>query len=838
MATIPRTEGRSVRIAQQPIVQFPGGEGAAAVSNAFANAARLFGGELGYRLRQREQEDIANAAEAGAGDVTLGPDGFPQLNPVDNSTPANRARRARSIGAYESQVEAAWQRQAVDLRGQANDDPEKFRGLFDAAREGALERVHPEMRARGELIWSKLGALHETDMLRARQRQDDANATAALRTGLTMARQRLWDLADLGQREGPMWTEAQANYETALGRLRGARLLNPEQEAQERALAAAEGEARTIAARTVAAARGPQGAAGVPAQFRAPFDAAVQAAGLSPVQANAFAGLVGVESNWNPAARNPASTARGLTQVLRGTAENPGFGIPPVSHDDLDKPEIALLHGARYFKAMLEANGGNVRLALRDYYAGPGQTDAAKLADGERYATRVLARAGVGGAVVDQLDADLTAINIPEDRRNRIIVQARGDLARVDAERRVAVQDVTLQAQELTARLHAGYDIPPDALFDLARRANEMGEPVLSARLARQAEVQGTLVAARRLPLADLQQAASAAAARAGQEGADGTSAVLADGYRKLVEAKARELQQDALSYGTRIHQPVTGALQPIDWSNPDSARAVLSDRVQQARRVAELEGVRVLPLTAGEMQDLKARVSEGDATQRAALLGMLTGLGGRPMLRVLDKLDLGNDRERSFAVAAGVAARGDTRLASEILSGGEVLRNNPITGWQRPEFNAAVDQALGTALTLEGQERVRGAIHLAARDLYAARRFTEGKLNDALDETTLKKAVQDITGGILRFNGGQLIAPAPGMTQDQFDAMIRTVPPERLAGAVNAAGQPFTPAMLLRDGVLRSAGEGRYFIDLKGSGRQVQDRDGRRFELDLRPGS
>jgi hypothetical protein len=676
MAVLPRTEGRSVRVAQQPIVRLPGGEGLSTVAAAWGQAARVLGGFAEDERREREAEDIANAREAGAGDVTIGPDGAPRLNTVDNSTAANRARRVAALAVYEARSEDSWNRTAVTLRGQAEGDPAKFRTLFDSARADALAAVPDGMRPRAEALWSRLGARHETDMLRDRLRQDDANNVAALRTGLSMARQRLWSLADLGQREGPVWTEAQGNYDTAIGRLRAAGLLNAEQEAQERALAAAEGEARTIAARTVATARGPQGAAAVPAAFRAPFEAAVQAAGLSPAEANAFAGLVAVESSWNPTARNPNSSARGLTQVIRGTAAQLG-----VSWEDLDRPEVALAAGARYFRQQLDRHGGNVRLALRDYYAGPNQTDPRILAEGERHATRALARAGVGGAVADQLEADLTALEMPEERRNRIVTQARGDLARVDAERRISLQDVGLAAQDLTARLHAGYDIPPDALFDLARRANDLGDPALSARLLRQAEVQGTLVAARRLPLAELQQAAAGAAARAGQEGADGRSALLADGYRRLLVAKQQALQQDALAYGTRLHTPVTGPLAPIDWTNPEAARAGLSDRVQQARRVAELEGVPALPLTAPELAGLKAAwANAAPDVQAAQLRTLVAGLGPEGYAAVLGKI--GGERDGALMAVAGAVGQRDVLLARQMLDGHAIIRDAKLGVW------------------------------------------------------------------------------------------------------------------------------------------------------------
>ena len=89
--------------------------------------------------------------------------------------------------------------------------------------------------------------------------------------------------------------------------------------------------------------------------------AAAQRNGIDPAL---LAGLVRQESDFNANAVSPAG-ARGLTQLMPGTAAGLGVGDP-------SDPVQALEGGARYLKQQLDAFGGDVTKALAAYNAGPG----------------------------------------------------------------------------------------------------------------------------------------------------------------------------------------------------------------------------------------------------------------------------------------------------------------------------------------------------------------------------------------------------------------------------------------------------------------------------------
>jgi soluble lytic murein transglycosylase-like protein len=95
--------------------------------------------------------------------------------------------------------------------------------------------------------------------------------------------------------------------------------------------------------------------------FGAEIDAAAASNGIDPAL---LKGLVSQESGFDPNARSGAG-ALGLTQLMPGTASSLGVTNP------LD-PAQSLQGGAKYLRQQLDRFGGDERLALAAYNAGPG----------------------------------------------------------------------------------------------------------------------------------------------------------------------------------------------------------------------------------------------------------------------------------------------------------------------------------------------------------------------------------------------------------------------------------------------------------------------------------
>jgi soluble lytic murein transglycosylase-like protein len=114
----------------------------------------------------------------------------------------------------------------------------------------------------------------------------------------------------------------------------------------------------------------------------AEIDAAAAKNGIDPALLRA---LVRQESGFDPAARSGAG-ATGLTQLMPGTAAS--LGVDPTD------PAQALDGGARYLRQQLDRFGGDERLALAAYNAGPGAVarhgGVPPYAETQRYVEKVL----------------------------------------------------------------------------------------------------------------------------------------------------------------------------------------------------------------------------------------------------------------------------------------------------------------------------------------------------------------------------------------------------------------------------------------------------------------
>jgi soluble lytic murein transglycosylase-like protein len=120
--------------------------------------------------------------------------------------------------------------------------------------------------------------------------------------------------------------------------------------------------------------------------FASEIDAAAKSNGIDPAL---LKGLVQQESGFDPNARSGAG-AVGLTQLMPGTAAALGVTDPT-------DPVQSLQGGARYLRQQLDRFGGDERLALAAYNAGPGAVakygGVPPYAETQGYVNKVLANA-------------------------------------------------------------------------------------------------------------------------------------------------------------------------------------------------------------------------------------------------------------------------------------------------------------------------------------------------------------------------------------------------------------------------------------------------------------
>jgi hypothetical protein len=120
-----------------------------------------------------------------------------------------------------------------------------------------------------------------------------------------------------------------------------------------------------------------------------PYGSIIQAAASKyRADPNIIAALIQHESNFNPTAANPHSSALGLTQLLSGTARDLGV-------TDRTDPTQSIFGGTKYY-AQQFARFGNVRDALAAYEQGPG----GDLTKGYGYADAIINQSKVYASAV------------------------------------------------------------------------------------------------------------------------------------------------------------------------------------------------------------------------------------------------------------------------------------------------------------------------------------------------------------------------------------------------------------------------------------------------------
>lgn len=144
--------------------------------------------------------------------------------------------------------------------------------------------------------------------------------------------------------------------------------------------------AGALAAAQASPSAAPVSGTGASSAFDAQINAAAASNGIDPAL---LKGLVSQESGFNPNARSGAG-AVGLTQLMPGTAATLGVTNP------LD-PAQSLQGGAKYLREQLDRFGGDEKLALAAYNAGPGAVQkyggVPPYAETQNYVTSVMGKA-------------------------------------------------------------------------------------------------------------------------------------------------------------------------------------------------------------------------------------------------------------------------------------------------------------------------------------------------------------------------------------------------------------------------------------------------------------
>ncbi|NTG94256.1 hypothetical protein [Rhizobium rhizogenes] len=279
-------------------------------------------------------------------------------------------------------------------------------------------------------------------------------------------------------------------------------------------------------------------------------------------------------------------------------------------------------------------------------------------------------------------------------------------------------------------------------------------------------------------------------------------------------QQSAEAIKNDPIGYAAQ--RGFAKAVPPIDVAaGTDAVSAALAARqntvnLLRARgEVGNISALRPVDKTA-----LSSFIETATPAAQAAMLGAMSN-SLSPETFKSTMADLASKPDTRALATAGAIYAENPEVAQSIIRGRTLLTANPNFAPKKSDSNTAdVDQILPPTAFGAGLEGARQQILEAATARYADLSSMAGDTSAELNSTRMTQAVNDVTGGALTMNGETVIAPRYGMTQDQFDGLMRGIKPEQITGAITADGTQISPRDIWRQGRLKAVGDGQYLID------------------------
>jgi hypothetical protein len=296
-----------------------------------------------------------------------------------------------------------------------------------------------------------------------------------------------------------------------------------------------------------------------------------------------------------------------------------------------------------------------------------------------------------------------------------------------------------------------------------------------------------------------------------------------------------KDLQRrtDAITSGLKDNPIATAATNlsnqikpqpPVDWSSDQSAATSLQARGKIAQ-IAERQwrpGGALSALDAPDVAQVQGMLANPDPAVKGRVFNALSTLPEDVRNATLAKIGSGRP-DLMVSVAAGSMMKSAPDIGASIIRGQAAIAMDkgyvPSKGSEAAAFDQKFDEqipastfSLAARTDASGPYAVaQGMVKARYADLSAQSADTTGKPNPE----RLTQAVNDVTGGILDYNGGKLIAPVRFMPQATFDRTMYGLTDADLAGVSTLNGQPVGANYLRDSATLESAGDGRYYVKL-----------------------
>jgi hypothetical protein len=417
---------------------------------------------------------------------------------------------------------------------------------------------------------------------------------------------------------------------------------------------------------------------------------------------------------------------------------------------------------------------------------------------------------------------------------NLIKTRKKEEARQAEIEKNRAKVQLNHEIRDAVAILDRG--LTPDGLTDLQTRADEYeaayGEEITAPLRAAQENFETIHEFVR----ADNEKQIQMLSTLSRQKTFDRQEAVLLERLQRARTAHNNAVEKDPLGYGQQIGLYELG---PVSWADPDT----LAARVTAANVARDHFGTDVPILRTGEIEALKENFDSLSGAEVTQVFASLRGAVGED-----GAFEIGGQVTKvDPALGVSIARSGESPLvASAIVTGNRLRKENKNLEFPAAQVRNAIEDIVGN--TFKDTEGSSAHYIEAAKAIYAQTRIQTGDLSWDLDtfENALKLVVggdytknYEISGGPIEFNKQKLVAPVPGMEQEQFEAMVENIGIADMQVFGNGApqydnGKEFDIRRFGNAAQFITVGHGVYRVHEPGLG-YIKNENGQLYEIDLR---
>lgn len=279
---------------------------------------------------------------------------------------------------------------------------------------------------------------------------------------------------------------------------------------------------------------------------------------------------------------------------------------------------------------------------------------------------------------------------------------------------------------------------------------------------------------------------------------------------RAAHESAMVEQKKDTMSYAAK-----TGIinLPPIQWGAEGFTKE-LAARKKSHDVAQQVLGTSTGYLTEEEIPQFKAFMETVPAAARLQTMAQINQAFGEDAPAFYEQF-----KDKGFGSlpqAGQLVAEGNPTAAALVLDGGEKRRSEmgkSLVSNINSEMIPAISKKIGSAFP---DTQTRDSLINAVLDIYASTSYAEGDLTGHLNRNRLNNAINQATGGVIKYNGKLIQSPKYGMTKSDFEDWVNNTTPDyiqSLGGAKGYSNETILKGIRNGDFTLESRNRNSYYL-------------------------